>query len=150
MLYYLSSLESVWGPFRLFHYITFRAGGAFITAFLFVLFVIPPFLPFFREHCIQKSPRMDDQAEKPKTPLMGGVFIVAAIVVAALLWGRIIERTLIIFVLTTIALAILGMEDDIIKTRYLRSERDGVKERTKMVVQAAVSVIGNCDIPDGT
>ena len=141
MLYYLSSLESVWGPFRLFHYITFRAGGAFITAFLFVLFVIPPFLPFFREHCIQKSPRMDDQAEKPKTPLMGGVFIVAAIVVAALLWGRITERTLIIFVLTTIALAILGMEDDIIKTRYLRSERDGVKERTKMIVQAAVSVV---------
>lgn len=142
MLYYLSSFESVWGPFRLFHYTTFRAGGAFITAFLFVLFVIPPFLPFFREHCVQKSPRTDDAAvQKPQTPLMGGIFIVMAIVLAAVLWGRITERTLIIFVLSTITLGILGMIDDIIKTRYLRSERDGVKERTKMIVQAAVSVV---------
>ena len=109
MLYFLSSLESVWGPFRLFHYITFRAGGAFITAFLFVLFMIPPFLPLFRKHCIQKSPRMDDQLEKPKVPLMGGIFIVAAILIAALLWGRIMDRTLIIFVLTTIALAVRAM-----------------------------------------
>lgn len=141
MLYFLNSLESVWGPFRLFHYITFRAGGAFITAFLFVLFVIPPFLPFFRKHCIQKSPRMDDQPEKPKVPLMGGVFVVAAIVFAALLWGRITDRTFIIFTLSTLALAILGMADDIIKTKYLRSERDGVRERTKVLVQGAVAVV---------
>lgn len=142
MLYFLNSLESAWGPFRLFHYTTFRAGGAFLTAFVFVLFAIPPFLPFFRNHCVQLSPRMDDAAaQKPQTPLMGGVFIVVAITLAAVLWGRITERTLVIFLLATIALCILGMVDDIIKTKYLRTERDGVKERTKLVVQTAVAVI---------
>ena len=142
MLFFLSSLESAWGPFRLFHYTTFRAGGAFLTAFVFVLFSIPPFLPFFRNHCVQLSPRMDDAVvQKPQTPLMGGVFVVVAITLAAVLWGRITERTLVIFLLATIALGILGMIDDIIKTKYLRTERDGVKERTKLVVQTAVAVI---------
>ncbi len=141
MYYYLSSLETDWGPLRLFNYITFRAGGAFITAFLIVLLSIPVFLPYFRVHCVQRSPRMDDQPEKPKTPLMGGVFMISAIVIATLLWSKITERTLIIFVLSTVALGILGMVDDIIKTKYLRSERDGVRERTKMIVQAVVTVI---------
>ena len=142
MLFFLSSLESAWGPFRLFHYTTFRAGGAFLTAFVFVLFSIPPCLPFFRNHCVQLSPRMDDAVvQKPQTPLMGGVFVVVAITLAAVMWGRITERTLVIFLLATIALGILGMIDDIIKTKYLRTERDGVKERTKLVVQTAVAVI---------
>ena len=142
MLYYLSSLESAWGPFRLFHYTTFRAGGAFLTAFLFILFVIPPFLPFFRKHCVQLSPRTDDAAiQKPQTPLMGGIFIVVAVTLASLLWGQITERTLVIFLLAMIALGILGIVDDIIKTKYLRTERDGVKERTKLVVQTVVAII---------
>ena len=141
MYYYISSLESDWGPLRLFNYITFRAGGAFITAFLIVLFTIPFFLPYFRAHCVQKSPRMEGQPEKPRTPLMGGVFMISAIVIATMLWSRITERTLIIFVITTVALGILGMVDDIIKTKYLRTERDGVRERTKMIVQGVVTVI---------
>ena len=141
MYYYISSLESDWGPLRLFNYITFRAGGAFITAFLIVLFTIPFFLPYFRVHCVQMSPRMEGQPEKPRTPLMGGVFMISAIVIATMLWSRITERTLIIFVITTVALGILGMVDDIIKTKYLRSERDGVRERTKMIVQGVVTVI---------
>ena len=52
MYYYLSSLSTDWGPLRLFNYITFRAGGAFITAFLIVLLSIPVFLPYFRVHCV--------------------------------------------------------------------------------------------------
>ena len=141
MYYYLNSLASDWGPFRLFNYITFRAGGAFIMAFLIVLLAIPVFLPFFQAHCVQMSPRMDDQPEKPRTPLMGGIIMISAIVISTMLWSRITERTLIIFVLSTLALGILGMIDDIIKTKYLRSERDGVRERTKMIVQAVVTVI---------
>ncbi len=88
------------------------------------------------------SPRMDDAAiQKPQTPLMGGIFIVLAITIASVLWGQITERTLVIFLLATIALGILGMVDDIIKTKYLRSERDGVKERTKLAVQTSVAII---------
>lgn len=139
MLYFLHNLETYFGPFRLFEYVTFRSGGAFVTAFLIVLFGVPPLLPFFQKHCVQKSARTDDAKDKPHVPLMGGVVIVVAIVMSVLLWGIITERILMVFLLATLALTGLGMTDDIIKTRYLRSERDGVKERTKLIVQAIVT-----------
>ena len=37
MLYFLSELKHLWGPLRLFEYITFRAGAAAFTAFLIVV-----------------------------------------------------------------------------------------------------------------
>lgn len=139
MLYFLHNLETYFGPFRLFEYVIFRSGGAFITAFLIVLFGVPPLLPFFQKYCVQKSARTDDAKDKPRIPLMGGVVIVGAIVMSVLLWGIITERILVVFLLATLALTGLGLTDDIIKTRYLRSERDGVKERTKLIVQAIVA-----------
>ena len=141
MLSLLAGWSSSFGPLRLFDYVTFRAGGAFLTAFLLVALAIPPLLPFFRAHCIQKSARTDDAPQKkPTTPLMGGVIIIAGIVISTVLWGDITERALIVFLLATVGLTALGMADDIIKTRYLRTERDGVKERTKLIVQAIVAV----------
>ncbi len=141
MLYLLADLSRYFGPLRLFDYVTFRAAGAFVTAFLLVVLAIPPLLPFFRKHCVQLSARTDDAKEKPKTPLMGGVVIILGIVISTVFWGRLPERTLIVFLLATIALTLLGMADDIIKTRYLRSEKDGVSERTKMLIQAVVAVL---------
>ena len=119
---------------------TFRAGGAFFTAFLLTVFTIPPLLPFFRKHCIQKSARTDDGG-KPHKPLMGGVVIIASILLSSLLWGMISDRKLIVFLLATLSLALLGFADDFIKLKYLRQERDGVKERTKVIIQAVVSIL---------
>ena len=140
MLYYLHNFSEFFGPFRLFEYITFRAGGAFFSAFLLTVFAIPPLLPFFRKHCIQKSARIDN-GEKPHKPLMGGVIIIASVLISSSLWGVLFDRKLIVFLLATIALALLGFADDFIKLKYLRQERDGVKERTKVIIQAIVSIL---------
>ena len=140
MLYYLHNFSDWFGPFRLFEYISFRAGGAFFTAFLLTVFAILPLLPFFKTHCIQKSARTDDDT-RPKKPLMGGVVIIGAVVISALLWGMIADRKLIVFILATLALAVLGFVDDFIKLKYLRQERDGVKRNTKIFFQALISVI---------
>lgn len=141
MLYLLADWSSHFGPLRLFDYVTFRAAGAFLTAFLLVALAIPPLLPFFRKHCVQKSARTDDAPQqKPTTPLMGGVIIIAGIIISTLFWGKLPERTLFVFIIATLGLMALGMVDDIIKTRYLRSEKDGVKERTKLIIQAIVAV----------
>ena len=140
MLYCLHDLSSIFGPFRLFEYITFRAGGAFFTAFALTVFAIPPLLPFLRKHCIQRSARTDDGG-KPHKPLMGGIVIIASVLLSSLLWGMVADRKLIVFLLATLALGILGFADDFIKLKYLRQERDGVKERTKVVIQALVSIL---------
>ena len=140
MFYYLHNFSDCFGPFRLFEYISFRAGGAFFTAFLLTVFAIPPLLSFFKTHCIQKSARTNDDT-RPKKPLMGGVIIIGAVVISALLWGMIPDRKLIVFILATLALAALGFVDDFIKLKYLRQERDGVKRNTKIFFQALISVI---------
>ena len=119
MFYYLHNFSELFGPLRLFEYISFRAGGAFFTAFLLTIFAIPPLLPFYQKHCIQKSSRTDD-GKKPHKPLMGGVIIIGAVVVSALLWGMISDRKLVVFILATLALATLGFVDDFIKLKYLR------------------------------
>ena len=111
MFYYLHNFSDWFGPLRLFEYISFRAGGAFFTAFLLTVFAIPPLLPFFKTHCIQKSARTDGD-NRPKKPLMGGVIIIGAVVISALLWGMIPDCKLIVFILATLALAALGFVDD--------------------------------------
>ena len=140
MLYCLHHFAEYFGPLRIFEYISFRAGGAFFTAFLLTVFAIPPLLPFFRKHCIQKSTRTDDDT-RPKKPLMGGVVIIGAVMISTLLWGMTSDRKLIVFILATLVLAALGFADDFIKLKYLRQERDGVKLNTKIVVQAIISVV---------
>ena len=140
MLCDLHNFSQFFGPLRLFEYITFRAGGAFFTAFVLTVAVIPPLLPFLRKHCIQKSARTDDGGP-PHKPLMGGVVIMGSVLISSLLWGVVTDRKLIVFLLATAALAILGFADDFVKLKYLRQERDGVKERTKAVIQAIVSIL---------
>ena len=119
MFYYLHNFSELFGPLRLFEYISFRAGGAFFTAFLLTAFAIPPLLPFFKMHCIQKSSRTGD-GKKPYKPLMGGVIIIGAVVISALLWGMVSDSKLVVFILATLALATLGFVDDFIKLKYLR------------------------------
>lgn len=75
-----------------------------MTAFLLVLFAIPPQSPFFREHCVQKSARTDDApVSKARPPLAGGIIIVGAVVIASVLWGQITERMMIVFILAALA-----------------------------------------------
>jgi len=51
-----------------------------------VLFAIPPLLPFCRKHCVRKSVRTDDVPEsKVRSPLAGGIFIVGAVAIVAVL-----------------------------------------------------------------
>ena len=139
MLYYLHNFSEWFGPLRVFEYISLRAGGAFFTAFLLAVLFIPPLLPFYKKHCVQKTPRKDGD-EKPHKPLMGGVIIIAAVVISAVLWGMITDRKLIVFIAATLALALLGFTDDFIKLKFTRQERDGVKERTKVIMQCVVAL----------
>ena len=88
MLYFLSELRHIFGPLRLFEYITFRAGAAAFTAFLIVVLLGSWTARKLRQLNMQAAsryegilpPEMIDK-EKEKTPLMthsDGSVIVAA------------------------------------------------------------------------
>ena len=145
MLYYLESLRSVFGPFRLFEYVTFRAGGALFTAMLIILIFGKPVIGLLKKFCIANwryenlLDEQEDEALKKKTPTMGGLLIVVAILISTLLWG-IMNRMLIIFLCVLCSLCVLGFMDDFIKIRYKRDIRDGISGKVKMLVQFGIAL----------
>ena len=99
MLYLLSDLARYWSPLRLFDYVTFRTGGAAFTSFLIVLLLGGWTARKLKSLNAQAATRLEGlvppemiDREKDKTPCMGGVLIVGAILVSALLWTEKIGR----------------------------------------------------------
>ena len=144
MLYFLSRLSDAFGPLRLFEYVTFRAGGAFFTAFLLTVLLGGATARLLKSLHAQSAdrfagliaPELIDKAKK-KTPCMGGVLIVGAIVLAALLWcapGRLTA----VLVGSTILFSLIGFIDDWIKV--VRQNRDGLPGKLKMLFLTLVAV----------
>jgi phospho-N-acetylmuramoyl-pentapeptide-transferase len=100
MLYLLSNFDQFWSPLRLFDYVTFRAGGAAMTAFLIVLLLGGWTARKLKALNAQAATRLEGlvppemiDREKDKTPCMGGVLIVGAILVAAFFGRKSINRS---------------------------------------------------------
>ena len=93
MLYWLSSLAGELSAFNIFRYITFRTGGALITALLFVFLFGPAIIRSLRIRQGKGQPIRTDGPErhllsKQGTPTMGGLMILSGVTVATLLWGN--------------------------------------------------------------
>ena len=146
MLSLLSEYQDVFGPFRLFEYVTFRAGGAAFTA-MFIGF-------FFGPYAVRKLKQFNTMAparlegifsedmidrNKDKTPSMGGILIVISIAVSTLLWGDISNPSMWIFLLTLLALSTVGFVDDYMK--MTRPQKGGVTGRFKLMCQFLIAVI---------
>ncbi len=151
MLYYLSLLSEYpgLGPFRLFSQVTFRAGGALLTAII-ICFCLGPFtvrwLKKFRAEAPNRHkgliPDEFIDHNKDKTPSMGGLLIVFSITVATLLWTIPTNPLMVVFLATLLAYAAVGFVDDYIKVAY--RNRGGISARVKMFFQlmiAAVAII---------
>ncbi|MBR2873361.1 MAG: phospho-N-acetylmuramoyl-pentapeptide-transferase [Lentisphaeria bacterium] len=143
MLYWLSGLSDVFGPFRLFEYVTFRAGGAAFTAFMLTVLLGAGTARVLKSLHAQAADRFEgliapeliDKA-KNKTPCMGGILIVGAIVLSALLWcapGRIAS----VLICSTLLFAAVGFADDYLKVVY--RNRDGMPAKWKFLITAAIA-----------
>lgn len=145
MFYYLSEFGNVFGPLRLFYYVTFRAGGALFTA-LFISMVLGPLtvrlLKKFSAHAPSRLKGLvpDEmlRPEKDKTPSMGGLLIVFSITVSTILWAVPLNHMIIVFLFTLISLAGVGFLDDYVKIVHLK--RDGIPGRLKLFLQIAIAV----------
>lgn len=145
MLYYLSNLRDLWGPLNVFQYITFRTGGAVITAFVLAILTGPALIAGLKKRRICQIQRTDGPSThmaKHGTPTMGGVLILICLVAATLLWARPDNRFVWLLLWTTSLLAMAGGYDDFIK--LIRGNPAGASSRLKLAVQllVAVTVVG--------
>ncbi|MEL6465446.1 MAG: phospho-N-acetylmuramoyl-pentapeptide-transferase [Pseudomonadota bacterium] len=119
MLYWLTALSDGGDFFNLFRYITFRAGGAFLTALVFGFLFGRPLIAVLRRRQGKGQPIRDDGPEghfvKAGTPTMGGLLIVGALLTSTLLWARWDNPFVWIVLGVTLAFALIGFADDYAK-----------------------------------
>src|SRR5690625_2926837 len=143
MLYHLLVPLSEGGDvFNLFRYITFRAGGAFMTA-LFMGFIFGrPIIALLRRLQKNGQPIRNDGPErhlleKAGTPTMGGVLILFAMVTASLLWVRLDNGFAWAVMLVTLGFGLIGFADDFLK--LTRSSHRGVPGKVRLLFGFAIA-----------
>lgn len=140
MLYFLIHLLPSYQntPLRLINYITFRAGGALLTAFLLCILLGPLTIRLLKRAVAPErlaglvDPKFIDPA-KSKTPSMGGLLVVFSIVISVLLWCNFANVLPAVFLGTLLTLAALGFADDFLKV--VRKNRDGLARKWKILFQ---------------
>ncbi|TGD43612.1 phospho-N-acetylmuramoyl-pentapeptide-transferase [Pseudotabrizicola sediminis] len=119
MLYLLTEFSGGGDFFNLFRYITFRAGGAFLTALIFGFMFGQPLINILRRKQGKGQPIRDDgpasHFAKAGTPTMGGLLILSALLFSTLLWARLDNPYVWIVLLVTLAFGLIGFADDYAK-----------------------------------
>ena len=154
MLYYfLYPLREQVGAFRVFNYISFRAAGAAVTALL-VAFIVGPMiirrLSAMRYHQVVREGTPDSHKAKATTPTMGGIIILAAVIVPTLLWARFDRsswRYVALALLVMAWMGVIGFWDDYLKLKQKAEGKPnrGLIERHKLMGQVAIGLfLGWC------
>ena len=144
MLYLLSHLTHTdqLAFFRLFKYLTFRSGGAVITALLFAFIVNGSLIRWLKVKQGKGQPIRADGpqrhiVEKAGTPTMGGVLILLTWVVSTLLWANLANQYVWIVLFVTVAYGALGFADDYLKVSKRSS--DGVSGYLRLAIEFGVA-----------
>ncbi|MCP4206005.1 MAG: phospho-N-acetylmuramoyl-pentapeptide-transferase [Shimia sp.] len=136
MFYWLTSLSDGGDFFNLFRYITFRAGGAFMTALIFGFIFGKPLINVLRRKQGKGQPIRDDGPEghfaKAGTPTMGGLLIVGALVTSTLLWARWDNGFVWLVLFVTLAYGLIGFADDYAKVS--KQNTKGVSGKVRLLL----------------
>ena len=120
MLYYLIQFSDQFGALNVFRYITFRTGGAIMTAMVFMFIFGPGLIAALRIRQGKGQPIREDGPashviEKQGTPTMGGVMILMAWSTATLLWSNLANHYVWIVFWVTMLFGMIGFYDDFLK-----------------------------------
>jgi len=143
MLFWLTEFSDGGDAFNLFRYITFRAGGAFMTALVFGFIFGPPLIGVLRKRQGKGQPIRDDGPEghftKAGTPTMGGLLIVGALLFSTLLWARLDNAYVWLVLFVTMAFGAIGFADDYAKVS--RSDAAGVPGRVRFGLGLIIAAV---------
>jgi phospho-N-acetylmuramoyl-pentapeptide-transferase len=144
MLFWLGELSDKLSVLNVFRYITFRTGGAIITALLFVFLFGQPIIDRLRK--LQgkgQPPRLDGPKShiltKAGTPTMGGLLILSGMLVSTLLWANPANPYVWVVLGVTLGFGMVGFYDDYLKvTKQAHNEFPG---RTRMAIEAIIAAV---------
>ena len=144
LFHILYPLADQFGALNVFRYITFRTGGAIITALIVSFLFGPVMIELLRARQKQGQPIRDDGPEghlltKKGTPTMGGVLILLAICSSTILWADLTNPYIWAVLGVTVGFGVIGFLDDFLKVSKRNSK--GLSGRLKMALQFAIAAV---------
>jgi phospho-N-acetylmuramoyl-pentapeptide-transferase len=129
-------------PFNLFRYITFRTGGATITALILSLMLGPWMIRWLKTHQEHGQPIRDDGPQshlitKVGTPTMGGLLILGTFSLSTLLWMPLSNPYLWPVLAIALSFGVIGSIDDWMKLK--RRSHNGMSGRMKLALQLSIT-----------
>jgi len=144
MLYYLFRyLDSLNIPGAgVFNFISFRAAAAVITSLIISLLIGKKIINFLQKKQIGETIRdldLEGQYRKQGTPSMGGLIIIASIIIPVLLFAKLENVYVILMLITTLWLGFIGFMDDYIK--IFKKNKEGLAGKFKVLGQISLGLI---------
>ena len=144
MLYhFLFPLADEYTIFNLFKYLTFRTGGAVLTALVISFVIGPSMIQWLKGQQASGQPIRNDGPEthlaKRGTPTMGGLMILVALIISTLLWADINNPYIWLVLGVTASFGLIGFVDDFLKLKTASS--NGMSSRLKIVLQIIVAAL---------
>src|SRR6478735_10352347 len=145
MLYYLFDyLDRVYklAGAGVFQYISFRASMAMLASLVIAFFFGKSLIDFLRRKQIGESIRdlgLHGQMEKKGTPTMGGIIIIACVLIPTLLFAKLTNVYIILLIVSAVWMGMIGFLDDYIKV--FKKNKEGLHGRFKIVGQVGLGLI---------
>ena len=143
MFYWLTELSDKVSFFNVFRYITFRTGGAIVTALVFVFLFGGPIIDLLRLKQGKGQPIRSDGPQshlvtKKGTPTMGGLMILSGLLVSTVLWANPKSPYVWVVLGVTLSFGLIGFYDDYLK--IIKQTHAGISGRTRLIVEAVIAV----------
>ncbi len=145
MLYHiLFPMADQFTVLNVFRYLTFRTGGAIITALIISFLLGPVLIDLLKSRQTRGQPIRSDGPEghlasKKGTPTMGGLLILIALTFATVLWADLGNVYVWAVLGVTIAYGTIGFLDDYLKV--IRQSSDGLSAKLKLLLQAVIALV---------
>jgi len=144
MFFWLTELSDKLSFLNVFRYITFRTGGAVVTALVFVFLFGGPIIDLLRLKQGKGQPIRSDGPQshlitKKGTPTMGGLMILSGLLVSTLLWANPANPYVWIVLGVTLCFGLIGFYDDYLKVT--RQTHAGFAGRIRLIAEFVVAAV---------
>ena len=149
LFHLLYPMADQFAALNVFRYLTFRTGGAIMTALIISFLFGPVLIDMLRSRQTAGQPIRADGPEghlltKQGTPTMGGFLILLAVTLATLLWADLRNGYVWAALGVTIAYGTIGFLDDYLKVK--RKDSKGLPGKLKLLMQVAIAAIAAISI----
>ena len=129
--------------FNLFKFLTFRTGGAVITAMVLSFLFGPIIIQWLKKKQASGQPIRTDGpkqhiVKKSGTPTMGGILILLSFGISTLLWADLSNKFIWVTLVVTMGFGLVGFIDDYLKVT--KNSHKGVSARSKIILEIIIAL----------